>query len=224
MIIIIGLLIGGILKGQELVESARVTSTVGQIKGMSAAINTFRDKYGVLPGDIVNPNIRIPNCNVAPCSTPGDGNGILSATEGANLFSQLFAADLIAQLTPDGTTGFLALNGAGLPNLPLAPTGNNGNYLIVSNPGINGSVCTTSVGGAVTSGIYLKLQPRSCAGGQTALMPSQAYRIDNKLDDGNPTTGSAIGISNTGRCGDATGYFESNATVECSLWIKLMGQ
>ncbi len=34
VMIIIGLLIGGILKGQELVSNARVTSTVAQIKGI----------------------------------------------------------------------------------------------------------------------------------------------------------------------------------------------
>ena len=34
---IIGLLIGGVLKGQELMENARVTSTVAQVKGYEGA-------------------------------------------------------------------------------------------------------------------------------------------------------------------------------------------
>lgn len=77
---IIGLLIGGILKGQELMQNARVTSTVAQVRAYEAATTTFRDKYDTLPGDMVNASTRIPNCAGAGCNAQaanGGGNGII---------------------------------------------------------------------------------------------------------------------------------------------------
>ncbi len=78
---IIGLLIGGILKGQELLENARVTSTIAQVKSYDAATTAFRDIYGGLPGDLRDAGNRIPGC-IATCTpvyesanryTAGDG-------------------------------------------------------------------------------------------------------------------------------------------------------
>ena len=59
---IIGLLIGGILKGQELMENARVTSTVAQVKSYSAAVTSFRDMYNAYPGDMVGAGTRLVGC------------------------------------------------------------------------------------------------------------------------------------------------------------------
>jgi prepilin-type N-terminal cleavage/methylation domain-containing protein len=71
---IIGLLIGGILKGQELMTNARVTATVAQVQGFDAAITTFRDKYASTPGDMLNAATRIPGCNgVAACQAVAAG-------------------------------------------------------------------------------------------------------------------------------------------------------
>ena len=52
VMIIIGLLIGGILKGQELVKSAEVSRAVTELKSMQAAIETFRSEYRAFPGDM----------------------------------------------------------------------------------------------------------------------------------------------------------------------------
>ena len=69
VMIIIGLLIAGVLKGQELIANARVTSTVAQIKAIDAATSTFKDTYDSLPGDMTAPTTRLPNCLAAPCVT-----------------------------------------------------------------------------------------------------------------------------------------------------------
>jgi prepilin-type N-terminal cleavage/methylation domain-containing protein len=77
---IIGLLIGGILKGQELMQNARITATIAQVRAFEAATTTFRDKYDAVPGDMANATQRIPNCTVAACSNAaatGAGNGIV---------------------------------------------------------------------------------------------------------------------------------------------------
>ena len=59
---IIGLLIGGILKGQELMENARVTATAAQIKSYEAAMTSFKDIYQATPGDMPLAGTRLQNC------------------------------------------------------------------------------------------------------------------------------------------------------------------
>ena len=69
VMIIIGLLIGGVLKGQELIANAQITGTASAIKGIDAATTTFRDTFATMPGDMRTPNTRLPNCAAAPCAT-----------------------------------------------------------------------------------------------------------------------------------------------------------
>lgn len=51
VLVIIGLLLGGVLKGQELIESGKVKNAVNDFNGTTAAMNTYRDRYRLLPGD-----------------------------------------------------------------------------------------------------------------------------------------------------------------------------
>jgi len=60
--IVIGLLIGGVLKGQEIRENAAVTATIVQSKSYEAATIMFFDNYNALPGDMVNASTILPNC------------------------------------------------------------------------------------------------------------------------------------------------------------------
>lgn len=113
---IIGLLIGGVLKGQELLESSRMTAFRSQLKAFDSGIITFRDIYKAYPGDIVNPANFIQNCTTAPCSTSGDGNGSIGtengwhATESHNMYLHMAKAGLISgidsNLTWDASTYF----------------------------------------------------------------------------------------------------------------------
>ncbi len=50
-LVIIGLLIGAVLKGQELLASARLKTIITQLNQYRLATNTFVDRYGSLPGD-----------------------------------------------------------------------------------------------------------------------------------------------------------------------------
>jgi prepilin-type N-terminal cleavage/methylation domain-containing protein len=101
---IIGLLIGGILKGQELMQTARVTSTVAQIKAFEAAITNFRDSFSAVPGDMPLAQARLQGCT-AGCTnttaiaalTGGVGDGIVgtanwAATAGGPWAAQIGAA------------------------------------------------------------------------------------------------------------------------------------
>lgn len=77
-LMIIGLLIGGVLKGIELVENARVTQVMRNVKAYETAMTSFQSIYSALPGDINRPGDRIPNCTADPCQVSGNGNGIIN--------------------------------------------------------------------------------------------------------------------------------------------------
>lgn len=48
---IIGLLLGGVLKGQEFIVQAKIRNVAEDLKNTSAAITAYRDRYRALPGD-----------------------------------------------------------------------------------------------------------------------------------------------------------------------------
>ena len=51
VLVIVGLLLGGVLKGQEMIENARVKDAANTINGVTAAYNSYLDRYGRIPGD-----------------------------------------------------------------------------------------------------------------------------------------------------------------------------
>jgi prepilin-type N-terminal cleavage/methylation domain-containing protein len=75
VLVIIGLLLGGVLKGQELITSARVRNLVSTQDGMKAAYFGFLDRYRALPGDYSQSVANIPNC--ALCQVGNNDGQIL---------------------------------------------------------------------------------------------------------------------------------------------------
>ena len=72
MLVIIGLIVGGVLVGQDLIRAAEVRATISQIEKYNTAVNTFRGKYDALPGDISN---AAQYGFVARAGTQGRGDG-----------------------------------------------------------------------------------------------------------------------------------------------------
>lgn len=215
VMIIIGLLIGGILKGQELITNARVSSTVAQVKATESGISGFRDKYNGLPGDILTPTTRLPNCAVvgslcvsAPTiGTAGDGVlsgagavsnpglAVTTATEAGEAFVQLGAAGFIGGVNP-GATAILA----GESN-PTTPVG--GAWAIGTSAGLASGVIAPA---GLVAGVYMITTPLVTSDvpntNAQVMTPSNAATIDTKLDDGAPLTGSvrAVGLNAAGLC------------------------
>src|ERR1700687_5960308 len=54
VLVIIGLLLGGVLKGQELITAARVRNIAAQLDGVKIAYLGFQDRFRSLPGDYAN--------------------------------------------------------------------------------------------------------------------------------------------------------------------------
>lgn len=91
VLVIIGLLLGGVLKGQELINTARVRSLNNNIDGITSAWFSFSDRYRAFPGDYAQATVNLPNIQ-----RNGDGNGLVStAAERALVWSHLQAAGYI---------------------------------------------------------------------------------------------------------------------------------
>ena len=70
VLVIIGLLLGGVLKGQELITGARVRNLISQQDGIKAAYFGFQDRYRALPGDYAQATV-----NINGATRNGNGNG-----------------------------------------------------------------------------------------------------------------------------------------------------
>jgi len=169
VLVIIGLLLGGVLKGQELIEQSKIKRVVNDFNNVSAAIMTYQDRYRFLPGDDPNAATRWPNAVGGGAATSGNGGGTLAPatlaqvlTGGANesgyAWQHLRAAGLV---TGDMSTA------ARSETPEQTPFG--------SNYGIG--LGATAMGFGVV--------PAFCA----SLPPKAAEQLDRQLDDGNPQTG-----------------------------------
>ncbi|MBI1216072.1 MAG: prepilin-type N-terminal cleavage/methylation domain-containing protein [Alphaproteobacteria bacterium] len=219
---IIGLLIGGILKGQELMENARVTSTVAQVKAYEAAVTSFRDEYQSYPGDMSDANTRIVGCTTtcnAPATSAGNnivgsptwsGTGTTAGTYAVQgtgttvaapavgdetwlFWLHLLKANLIGGVTDEDMTATTAYTfGKTHPQAKIA-----GGFVVGYGNGsiAPGSSATqgTGLNGTV---IALTLNPAAALSTTVAslpLTPLRAAQIDRKMDDGRPNTGTVVG-------------------------------
>ncbi|WP_153132594.1 prepilin-type N-terminal cleavage/methylation domain-containing protein [Dechloromonas hortensis] len=72
VLVIIGLLLGGVLKGQELITQAKIKNVANDLNGMAAAIYGYQDRYKAFPGDDDKASSRWTG------ASNGDHNGKLS--------------------------------------------------------------------------------------------------------------------------------------------------
>ena len=76
VLVIIGLLLGGVLKGQELIQNARVRNIIAQQDGIKVAFFGFQDRYRGIPGDYTSANA---NSNIPAAGTTcgGDSDSLI---------------------------------------------------------------------------------------------------------------------------------------------------
>ena len=186
VLVIIGLLLGSVLKGQELIASARVRNLVAQQDGVKAAFYGFQDRYRALPGDYSSANTNI-NCPVNPCLN-GNGNGQVEIS--ATSSNGSVAAEYLLVWTHLAAAGFIngsfqmqtADTSATAANSPTSPYGV---YLEVARDGwygINQSGFSIAAAGPNPPRHTLK------TGNQ---VPTEVVsEVDRKIDDGRPYSGS----------------------------------
>ena len=73
VLVIIGLLLGGILKGQEMITQAKIKNVIADMSGVSAAMYGYQDRYRALPGDDKSAPGRWSGSPVPSGGTPGNG-------------------------------------------------------------------------------------------------------------------------------------------------------
>jgi len=107
VLVIVGLLIGGMLKGQELILNAKLKKIERERTGIATAILTYQDRYRQLPGDDDQASVRFAMYSDGdndPASADIDGNsdGALDGdwvaatnSETSNLWKHLRASGLI---------------------------------------------------------------------------------------------------------------------------------
>lgn len=174
VLVIIGLILGGVLKGQVLIDNAKYKNFVKQIESYRGAYFTFQDTYRGLPGDLSNISA------LDASAEAGDGDGIIEGDdcgtddeEACTVWSHLRFAGIIA--------GDPSLTGATAP-----PTHTYGGEV--------STIATGNWGNGVTeTKVYSKGIPGDVA-----------QRYDNEFDDGDATSGSVARIGGTGASYDLT--------------------
>ena len=80
VMVIIGLLLGGVLKGQQMIANARIKNLVNHAQGLQAAIYAYQDRYMALPGDDPKATTNLPGasggCLVGNLAN-GNGDGYI---------------------------------------------------------------------------------------------------------------------------------------------------
>jgi prepilin-type N-terminal cleavage/methylation domain-containing protein len=104
VLVIIGIILGGVLQGREMINNAKIKRVVSQQKEVVAAIFSYQDRYNLMPGDDNTANARW-GATDAPVATAANGqiNGTAAATincadatvEGCNLWDHLRRAGFI---------------------------------------------------------------------------------------------------------------------------------
>jgi prepilin-type N-terminal cleavage/methylation domain-containing protein len=182
VLLIIGLIMGGVLKGRELIAGTHLKSTMTELAAIRAAAATFQDKYGGLPGDYAQGQAQLGTPHgirwVSPRCGGGDqlcdGDGIIEGNGRTNetlLFWQhLGLANLISGIEVAAAVDDSI--GAGLPQAAI------GGGLAVQHQAVGGRPShwlRLGTGTALTIGVATG---------------AQASSIDRKIDDGRPGTGS----------------------------------
>lgn len=105
VMVIIGLLLGGVLKGQEMINSAKVRSLNNSADGITAAWFAFQDRYRETPGDMLTATAQAQiDSTVNFGGTAASHNGVVSTgLEQGAVWVHLAAAGFISGSFDGGT-------------------------------------------------------------------------------------------------------------------------
>ncbi len=233
VMMIIGLLIGGVLKGQEMIHNARITRTISEIKSYQSAFIAFQDKYSATAGDMLNARTRVPNCTAANNCSNGNGDSHVGPTvtqgelltdiskqvENGNFWKHLVLSDFISGVNPSSNPAYPAWG----ETHPAAAI--NGGYQFFFATAVNSAVLSGTY-----NGHFLRLQgpvtgQPNVSGGANPISPKDAAIIDRKMDDGMNGSGWVFaddyGTSNCdGGGGGGHGYNETITTNDCVMYFK----
>jgi len=201
VLVIIGLIVSGVLVGQDLIKAAQLRATVKQLDEYQVGVNTFIGKYNGIPGDVNNgakfglySGTSVANAYQNGGVGNGDGNGIITTTASATAVTN-FTGEMStfwSHLTTEGKelisgsysgdgcagSGGACAAGTDFPGMKMGANG----WGVFGASGVN-----YFVAGVTNPG------PAAAATSTSAtFIPMDAYNIDSKIDDGSPTTGDVV--------------------------------
>lgn len=186
VLVIIGLLLGGILKGQELINSARVKNLATDFRNIPLFIYGYQDKFRTLPGDDPAANAHVGTTGITPAS--GDGNGVING----NWFSTT-ASD-------ESVLFWQHVRLAGLaPGLTTIPATLPGDY----NPkNASGGIIGIQSGTTVAADAPIVGANGNAIGGayvicSTGILGKFVKQLDIQMDDSNTAAGSMMATPTT---------------------------
>jgi len=117
VLVIIGLIIGGVLTGQQIIQNARITNAINGIQAYEAQFQTYAQNYGAVPGDDPSASTRFPSLSGTQETVDGDNDGNVgtassfdtstatgTAGESRLVWAHLRAAGLVKNQVTSGST------------------------------------------------------------------------------------------------------------------------
>ncbi|MES2245415.1 MAG: type II secretion system protein [Pseudomonadota bacterium] len=199
VLVIVGLLLAGVLKGQELIESSRAKNLGKDMDAIAAGMISYTDRFKRTPGDdgpLATLTAR--GGNWATVTAFGNNDGILTITQ-ANTFAA--GGETVAFFQHLKAAGFITGNpaDAGVAALPRSAY----NGLISVGPGVTGmtgsSVCASQVPGKAARALDTMLDDGVTDGG--------SFRATLGAVAANTAPGVAVLA--------ATGYIDTNIYTVC---------
>lgn len=224
VIVIIALVMSGVIVGRDLIKSSEIRKSISILEKVNAAVNTFKIKYGCIPGDCTNTTSLFSGTWSA---YNGNGDGLINRwpNESMAAHDSLVAANFIPKTAVKYTVGhaqnsYLAgandswsyLYYADLYSIALDGTWTFGNPTILPNAikaGVTVTWANWTGGGSIN---------------QPAISPNDASMIDQKIDDGLPKTGKFFGHNSSGLC-TITGQnaYQVSDVIGCRIVYYLPG-
>lgn len=196
VLVIIGLIVGGILVGQDLIKAAEIRATVSQKEKFDAAVNIFHGKFNGIPGDLNNYATfsgQLVTTGLTGANGFGDGDGMIEGIGGSGTDNIGFVGEVRmiwrhladASLIGENVSGISTAVGADLTSantyLPVAKLGKGSFWTVGVATGLNYYVLAgVSDAAAATSFVITS---------SDVITPMESFQIDTKLDDGLPNTG-----------------------------------
>jgi prepilin-type N-terminal cleavage/methylation domain-containing protein len=198
VLVIIGLLLGGVLKGQELINNAKVKSYATDFRNIPIQLYGYQDRFKALPGDDALVATHVPGATPAttPAATLANGviNGAWNSATNTDESCLYWQHVRLANLATGSTTVDCTANSDYWPK-----NANGGQIGIQSNV----NLATFSAGNGPPGNFVI------CS---SNVLGQFVLQLDAILDDGNPATGSLRAILTTA----VGGAPSSTATVQAN--------
>ena len=206
VLVIIGLLLGGVLKGQELINSAKVKNMATDFKNIQVYIYGYQDKFKALPGDDAAVANHVTGGTAGTTGTLGNGviQGNWNTTTNGDESCVFWQHVRLAGLAPGPTTVDCTAG-----NTYLHKNADGGQIGIQSVSGF--ATITQNAAGAasVMAGAYVV-----CSAG---VLGKFAKQLDTTMDDGETNTGSmrVADPANAGRSITSAGVADATPYTVC---------